>query len=658
MMVLNELKINNFGIYAGEHCIDFRLCDETKNVTLIGGMNGRGKTTILEAILLSLYGKRSISFIESELSYTDYLRKFINKTNEAGISFVELSFSLFYDTEVIEIKLNRSWDNNKTRISDKLQVWRNNNIDKHLSDNWNVYVEEILPSGIAGLFFFDGEKITRLAEEETNDEMKKSIKSLLGIDTIDRLLLDLKRISSKKEGEISFIRDNEELNKLSHELSSIELLIEATDQDIKGINTRNFQLHNDLNKKEQEFYKKGGNLGISRSELLIEKQNLIATINEQKSSLIELVAGPLPLLLVKPLIDKIYNTVKEEENIRAAKSAKFLLHNLESRFTKSLSLVDASDSAKVKILQFFKDEYLKLRTLEDKKQIFDISPIALQLIESINFNEIVKKAVETIKHIEKLELAVEQIEQHLLVNVDEKVTNKLLNSIKEIAQKIAANENELAVLSKKIIEFKAEKTKFETQYKKVSQKILDEKHLQDDASRVLKYSNMSMEVMSAFKVKVQAKKVQLLASNIMTCFNEITHKQALVSKIIINPETLNLTLLDSEDKLLLKSQLSAGEKQMLAISILWGLAKSSGQSLPVIIDTPLGRLDSSHRTNFVTQYLPNASKQVVVLSTDEEIKGTYLDMLDKHICKKYLLRYDDERKATDVIEGYFKGEAS
>ena len=95
---------------------------------------------------------------------------------------------------------------------------------------------------------------------------------------------------------------------------------------------------------------------------------------------------------------------------------------------------------------------------------------------------------------------------------------------------------------------------------------------------------------------------------------------------------------------------------MLALAILWGLAKASGKTLPVIIDTPMGRLDSLHRINFVGKYLPNASHQVVVLSTDTEIEGKYLQMLSPYVGKKYLLTYDETKRATEITEGYLQYE--
>ena len=101
------------------------------------------------------------------------------------------------------------------------------------------------------------------------------------------------------------------------------------------------------------------------------------------------------------------------------------------------------------------------------------------------------------------------------------------------------------------------------------------------------------------------------------------------------------------------SKLSAGERQLLAVAVLWALAKLSGRQLPTVIDTPLGRLDSKHRKFFVENYFPNAGHQVILLSTDEEIVGGYYNSLKNSIAKEYLVEYDEEEQSSVITNGYF-----
>jgi DNA sulfur modification protein DndD len=124
---------------------------------------------------------------------------------------------------------------------------------------------------------------------------------------------------------------------------------------------------------------------------------------------------------------------------------------------------------------------------------------------------------------------------------------------------------------------------------------------------------------------------------------------------MVDADTFRLSLYDTEGEPLPIHRLSAGEKQLLAIAFLWGLAHISGRQLPVAIDTPLGRLDSKHRHLIVEQYFPQASHQVILLSTDTEIRDKEVKMLRKQgaIAREYLLTYDGEERCTSVSSGYF-----
>jgi DNA sulfur modification protein DndD len=102
-----------------------------------------------------------------------------------------------------------------------------------------------------------------------------------------------------------------------------------------------------------------------------------------------------------------------------------------------------------------------------------------------------------------------------------------------------------------------------------------------------------------------------------------------------------------------KSSLSAGEKEVFAVSLLWGLAQTSELKLPIIIDTPLSRLDSTHRDNIVNNYFPNAGEQVVILSTDTEIDADYYRALKPHLSGAASLAFDQRQELTTVRQGYF-----
>ena len=127
----------------------------------------------------------------------------------------------------------------------------------------------------------------------------------------------------------------------------------------------------------------------------------------------------------------------------------------------------------------------------------------------------------------------------------------------------------------------------------------------------------------------------------------------MVANLLIDPSTFSLTLKNRSGHVIPPDWLSAGERQLLVVSILWGLARASGKALPVIVDTPVGRLDSTHRGNLVRHYFPHASHQVVLLSTDEEIVGATLRNLGSSIAQKYRLVFHEKTESTIIEPGYF-----
>ena len=127
----------------------------------------------------------------------------------------------------------------------------------------------------------------------------------------------------------------------------------------------------------------------------------------------------------------------------------------------------------------------------------------------------------------------------------------------------------------------------------------------------------------------------------------------MVEQIHIDPETFAVTIFDDAGLAIAKRRLSEGEKQIFAIAVLWGLGRASARSLPAIIDTPMARLDVKHRNHLVQRYFPNASHQVIILSTDTEVDRRYYDELAPYIARAYHLSYDETEKRTVAEEGYF-----
>jgi DNA sulfur modification protein DndD len=183
---------------------------------------------------------------------------------------------------------------------------------------------------------------------------------------------------------------------------------------------------------------------------------------------------------------------------------------------------------------------------------------------------------------------------------------------------------------------------------------LSEEQASDIISRrVITHSARCRETLAKFRQAMRGRHVERLEQAVTKCFQRLLRKKTLVHRIQIDPESFQLRIRGGNDSLIPAERLSAGERQILAVAVLWGLAIASGRQLPAVIDTPMGRLDSEHRRYLVEQYFPVASHQVILLSTDEEIDGAYYERLQSAICREYVLTYDEQTHSSMIRPGYF-----
>jgi len=184
-MILEQLTLRNFCLYQGEQTLE--LAPSTRGgrpapLVLFGGINGGGKTTILDAVQLVLYGNRARCSKRGEKAYDQFLRESIHHGADVSEgAAIRLSFLYAADGMQQSYEVCRSWSqNDKGRIRERVEVRRNGEIDGWLSDNWSQIVDDMIPFGIAQLCFFDAEKIRFLAEDETSTHaLGEAIKSLL-----------------------------------------------------------------------------------------------------------------------------------------------------------------------------------------------------------------------------------------------------------------------------------------------------------------------------------------------------------------------------------------------------------------------------------------------------------------------------------------------
>lgn len=650
-MIIKELKLHNFGVYAGDNIFEF---SGQKPVVLVGGMNGRGKTTFLEAILLSLYGANSFAYHESKFkSYGQYLKSFINISDGTNEASVELYF-LLDNSEQEHYRIRRVWNGNAQRIKEEISVYKNEESNTFLTENWPMFIENILPSRLSNFFFFDGEKIAKLAVEDTDEKMKESISSLLGISILDVLNNDIGRIVARLGKKDTEKNEIAKLESLKEEKKNLEDKLSAIDEKIEEKHIEFERRQKELDALKIQYTSKGGDVVKQREDLYQKKITLSAQINQCNENLVNNAASELPLVMVKELLTAIEEQagLEQEKKIfdMTLYQMKYMLKKYESENN------DNIDGAK-KFIEFVKEN----SDSKDVEVIYGLSDNLLFRLQGLLDQDLEERVKLTEKHYKQLvacKKETDQLESYLSVDIDEKAISRIYKSIKKTENSISDLEVQIATLEDERRSVNGQYITTNAEFKKNVERYLEQVELNDDTDRLMKYSQVATNIIKEYKVRLQKRKVSIVAETMTTCYKKLANKKNLIDKIHMNEETLDLTYINYDGNEVPKTSLSAGEKQLMVISLLWALAICSKRKLPVIIDTPLSRLDSNHRETLINIYFPNASDQTIILSTDSEINAEYYEMMKLNVGDEFTLHYDDQLKATSIRKGYFVEDVS
>ena len=648
-MIIKELKLYNFGVYAGDNVFTF---SSNKPVVLVGGMNGRGKTTFLEAILLSLYGQNSFAYQESKFkSYGQYLKSYINMSDGTNEASVELFFSLD-SSETENYRIKRSWNSNSQRIREEIAVYKNGKLSSFLTENWLMFIENILPSRLSNFFFFDGEKIAELAVEDTDSQMKESIRSLLGISVLDVLSNDIGRIITRNVKKSTSDKTVAELEGLRAIKDALEKQLNAVGTQINDEKSNLSANKRKLDLLNNEYKSKGGELIKQREDLYQKKISLTTKLNQVNDLLISDAASELPLVLVKDLLLDIEDQALLEQEKKTLSMTLYQMKYMLKFYKKEFP--DNLDNAN-HFIEFIRDN----AESGDVEEIYGLSDNCLFRLQNLLENDLTEKISLTQNHLRmqnKNKDEINQLENYLSVDIDEKALAKLYKEIKVTEEKVSENEVKIRSLEEQYKKLNGQYISSNSEFKKNVETYLQRVELNDDTDRLLKYLQIANNILDEYKIRLQRRKVGIVAETMTRCYKVLANKKNLIDQILMDENTLDLSYINHDGEKIEKASLSAGEKQLMVISLLWALAICSKRKLPVIIDTPLSRLDSNHREALISSYFPHASEQTIILSTDSEITPEYYNMMKENIGDEFTLVYDDSTKSTSIRSGYFVGD--
>lgn len=661
-MRFQTLNLTNIGVFAGEQTLDLSTTTAKQPIILIGGLNGCGKTTLLEAILLAFYGKLSPAVRQSGHSYDEYLSRLATAGGEDNSS-VELSFRHRDEHGDRLYCIARSWSITGTRVREELIVSVDGCHDPLLSGHWADSVDRFLPLRLAGLFFFDGERIESLADPSMAPGLISSaIDSLLGVDMVTQLDADLSLLERRRRRSLKPPADQVRIDEHTKELESLKIKRQEIKQRQAALTDPILRSRNQLEAAEERLRERGGDLANARAEYTTELASIEAHIDSIQTQMRTLASGPLPLVLAQGTLVQLLTVAQSQlmatDNLRIAE----LLDARDAVILDRLS-VSGLDANAIKTIQKTLDAD---RADRNESATFEgpdlnLTSDTVQQIRDVIHSQLADAVESARSLIGKFEILMErQVELQRLLGAapDEDSLLPLVEAIREVQSEIARQEvehrkasSELEVVESRIagVDRDLERLLRDSKLGSVAE---------DDTRRFIEHAERARATLTEFRVQLIKQHLGRLEALILDGYQSLLRKECLVAAISIDPETCDLTLSKTDGTIVATERLSAAERQLLATAILWAFARAAGRPLPVIIDTPLGRQDSTHRANFVDTYLPDASHQVLVLSTDEEIDDTYYELIKSRVATEYLLEHDDATGCTHIRKGYFSMETT
>ena len=668
-MVISAIHLQNFKSFFGEtkiESLDSQISDN-QNIVLFGGINGAGKTTFLEAIFLCFYGIHASKLYPSKGAkhepYTSYIFSLLNnKVRESGIMNATMSVEVFLNDVPItsniprNISLKRVWQfplsNQVPKFDSHFEILEDGKPIEELDEReYQDRIEAILPYNVSQFFFFDGEKIQDFASD-SDLEFAASLKDVLGINLYAKLSEDIKEVRARivtefnknKESSVQIAERNVEKARLESEIDNFNSEIDTLNDEIGDLDVKI-----DLFDVET---KRVTRISVSsREEYELERSKAEGEKAILESEYFEYAVDYLPFVLSSSLFPSIENQLNFELKIKRNKAAQAAVEpQIESiiDFVFNANPPPSFDMTKA-IKRYFElkiDSALRTILGSDTEGVGEDDMIhnlleadgvkAIQFFSKID-EDVTRRINKTTDKLKQVNLVLDKIRsteirsgsntdiiQQLFDEMDRLKESRTIKSerIKQLKENIENNQKKLEICLREI-----------TNWEKRAD--VSGKH-----KKQMDYADKMLLTIKEFQKRFQATRTKELETEILWMWNQLTHKPNWIKTISINPDAnFEIRLFNNKKTEIDKTKMSAGEKEIFAIALLWALSKVSGKRLPIVIDTPFGRLDSVHRNNISLKYFPKASHQVILLSQDEEITDEYYGAIKPHIAKELHRKY-------------------
>jgi DNA sulfur modification protein DndD len=695
-MYIKEVELNNFRIYKGVNRISLSP-QEDKNIVIVSGQNGFGKTTFLMSLVWCLYGKNMEQVdtmykkeIENKGNYTKYITDSMNRKSaeEGEMEFsVSISFSGVNVQNVLcDVVVKRSY-NIMTATSDKVEVLISGqpqelieNLSQDNQKGEEIFIREfILPIAIAKFFFFDAEKITSLAEitqKEQRRELSRAYSEVLGIqkyemlkDNLEDKLDEYRKKSAKKE-------DKQKLNQLEADIKNVELEIENCEAQINDLIEEIRLKKHESDDISLKLVKAGDTMSLEELLSLRDEKN---NLEEQKFTLQEQLKETFDFIPFALAGETLANVAEQIENERVLSEQKYKQDDVKEKITKirqdiesekqTLSFVPDVKTADFYIQQF---ERLVRKYFYSDVQEFDENMKVLHDFSANQYNE-VNQLISSIKNNFKFKFESLNNEYSHIKNQIDSITRKirdaeksaqdvhiadLRNKKEKLDKQTSEKDREIGSLNQKIDDLREALKKYRQDQTAIRKQIDDSAQYSEKEQK----TKQLIKTLEEFILKFKQQKKESLQTKMLDSLQKLLHKKNFIQQVdvdILTSEDIDIVLYDEANREIDKSGLSMGERQLYASALLSSLVSESEIDFPVFIDSPMQKFDNQHSENIIRHFYPNVAKQVVIFPLlHKELTENEFQLLQSNVCRTFLINntspYSSEFLETEPDEFFTK----
>ena len=627
-MKFRKLTIENYKSFQFATEIVFPIGEDGRSIFLIGGMNGAGKTSIMEAVTYCLYGGKA-----------DDIYRNINRREKAKGN-ADVAFEIVIEMDDgSELVVKRSWtagavSEPKPRdLTERLVVVRDGRrVSVQNQEIWQDFIRAAIPPGITQFFFFDGEKIQQIAADDHSEvRLKSSLEAALGIQYINRLASDIVYIKQDERKGFVEISD-EDLEFKQSELKREKSKLARKHHEREGLRCELDGFKGQMDEARKRFEATFHAAPESREAMREQEKKRVSAANrlaQVESEMRGLCEKVLPFSIAGKLFAGIRHQIEAERESASGEAIKENAASLAKRIVRVVEEPEPIYTERLSAERMAELERRIFRLLKEGDPHVDVTKVldlsdrdaarVLNRMEALESSDVflLKPLLDEAS---SLKAQLRQLEGGAgqggaLTPTERDLFDELQSVMESCSTQIGRKAEQLRLVEEEILTLDKRIGAIEVEIEK-----LYEKHnVSKEKVDFIEECDAIASVLNQFIVRLRKNKVHLLQEKTFEMYRLLSSRSGLIKDITIDDKTYEVRITDRNGHEIRKSSMAAGEKEVFAISLLWGLAQTSELKLPIIIDTPLSRLDSTHRDNIVNHYFPNAGEQVVILSTDTEI---------------------------------------